>query len=168
MSKRCFRNSLFLVASFLFLVAADKGARPDKGPHGPILITSIHMEADKLGDKVTFTGNVTLKKDTMTLTTDSMIVYYDEKSKDIKEIESHGNVVIRQEGRIAHSNDAWYYSNDEKIILTGDANVVENDNVVGGEKITLFLRDDRSIVEGGKVLLYQDKTDKPLDSRTRK
>lgn len=168
MSKRCFRNSLLIAASFFLLAAAAEGTRSDKGARGPIIITSKHMEADKLGDKVTFTGNVTLKKENMTLTTDTMIVYYNEKSKDIREIESHGNVAIHQEGRIAHSNDAWYYSSDEKIILTGDANVVENDNLVGGEKITLFLRDDRSIVEGGKVMLYQDKAEKPLEGLKRK
>src|SRR5574337_441601 len=123
MSKRCFRNSLFIVASFFLVAAGAESPRSDKDARGPIVITSSHMEADKLGDKVTFTGNVTLKKENLTLTADTMIVYYNEKSKDIREIESHGNVVIRQEGRIAHSNDAWYYSSDEKVILTGDANV---------------------------------------------
>ncbi len=133
-----------------------------------MLITSDRMKADKLGDKVTFTGSVTLKKEGMTLSSDLMLVFYDVKSKDIRQIDAHGNVVVRKEGKVALSNDASYYSRDEKIILTGDARIIENENQLAGEKITLFLRDDRSIVEGGKVMLYQDRQDKPPEGPKRK
>ena len=64
--------------------------------------------------------------------------------------------------------NASYYSSEEKIVLTGDARIIENENQLGGDKITLFMRDDRSVVESGKVLLYQDRQGKPLDSRKRK
>jgi len=121
------------------------------------VITSRRMQADKLGDKVTFTGDVILKKEGMTLNSDSMVVFYDVKTKGIKDIEASGNVVVRKEGRVAYSNKAFYDSREEKIVLTGDARIIENENQLGGEKITLFMRDDRSIVEGGKVLFYQDK-----------
>ena len=87
----------------------------------------------------------------MTLYSDPMIVFYDASSKGIREIEAIGNVVVRKEGRVALSNRASYYSKEEKIVLTGDARIIENENQLGGERITLFMRDDRSIVEGGKV-----------------
>jgi lipopolysaccharide export system protein LptA len=108
---------------------------------------------------VIFTGDVTLKKENMTLSSDSMIVFYDAGSKEVRQIDAHGNVVVRKDSRVAFSNDASYFSRDEKIVLTGDARIIENENQLGGEKITLFMRDDRSLVEGGKVLLYQDKPD---------
>lgn len=143
--------SVFLVAAMPVIGGTEKGKRE------PIVITSRRMQADKLGDKVTFTGDVTLKKEGMTLNSDSMIVFYDVKTKGIKDIEASGNVVVRKEGRVALSNKAFYDSREEKIVLTGDARIIENENQLGGEKITLFMRDDRSIVEGGKVLFYQDK-----------
>lgn len=166
MSKQCFRNSLLFAAS-LFLVAATSGiARPDKNTREPLVITSDRMNAEKLGDKVTFTENVTLKKEGMTLRSDVMIVHYDAGSKDIREVEAHGNVVVRKDGRVAHSNNALYSSEGGTIVLTGDANIVENENKIGGEKITLFMADDRSIIEGkGKVMFYKDKS---LESRKRK
>jgi lipopolysaccharide export system protein LptA len=122
----------------------------------PIVITANRMEADKLGDTITFKGAVTLKKEGMTLTSDSMVVLYDENTKGIHEIDAFGNVVVRKEGRIALSNKAFYYSREEKIVLTGDARIIENENQLGGERITLFMQDDRSIIEGGRVLIYQD------------
>jgi len=166
MSKQCFRNSLFFAASLLLIAATSGDARPDKNTREPLVITSNRMHAEKLADKVTFAENVVLKKEGMTLSSDVMIVYYDTGSKDISEIEAHGNVVVRKDGRVALSNNALYSREGETIILTGDASIIENENKIGGEKITLFMADDRSIIEGrGKVMFFKDKS---LESRKRK
>jgi lipopolysaccharide export system protein LptA len=157
MLKQFSRNSFFIIVSVVLVAAMPVNGGPEKGKREPIVITSRRMQADKLGDKVTFTGDVTLKKEGMTLNSDLMVVFYDVTTKGIKEIEASGNVVVRKEGRVALSNKAFYDSREEKIVLTGDARIIENENQLGGEKITLFMRDDRSIVEGGKVLFYQDK-----------
>jgi lipopolysaccharide export system protein LptA len=169
MSKRYFRNNLLIIIiSALLMAAAPAVDRVDKNVREPIAITSHRMDADKLGDKVVFTGNVILKKEGMTLSSDSMVVFYDAGSKSIREIEAYGNVVVRKEGREAHSNRASYFDREEKIVLTGDPRINENENQLGGDKITLFLRDDRSIVEGGKVLLFQDKKGGSSDARKSK
>jgi len=168
MLKPFYRNSLLLAVSFLLSAAVPDAANHDKNAREPMVITSNKMEADKLGDKVIFTGKVVLKKDSMTLSSDLMIVLYDEGTKNIREIEAHGNVVVHKDGRIALSNNATYFSREEKIVLTGEARIVENENQLGGEKITLFMNDDRSIVEGGKVLMYQDKQDKTSTNKKRK
>jgi len=166
MSKQFSRNSLFFIASLLVITATSVDARSGKNLREPLAITSNRMDAEKLGDKVTFTGKVTLKKGGMTLTSDVMIVYYNVRSKDIRKVEAHGNVEVRKEGRVALSNDALYSSREETIVLTGNASIIENDNKIGGEKITLFMADDRSIVEGGgKVMFYKDKA---LENRKRK
>jgi lipopolysaccharide export system protein LptA len=158
MSKQFSRNSLSVVVSLLLLAATSVEGRPGKNAREPLVITSNSMDAEKLGDRVTFTGQVTLKKESMTLTSDVMVVYYDPGSKDIRKVEAHGNVTVRKEGRLAFSNDALYSSREETIVLTGNASIIENENRLGGEKITLFMADDRSIVEGGgKVMFYKDK-----------
>jgi lipopolysaccharide export system protein LptA len=158
MSKQFSRNSLFIIASLLLIAATAIAGRPGKNAREPLVITSNSMAAEKLGDKVTFTGKVILKKEGMTLTSDVMNVYYDTGSKDIRTVEAHGNVVVSKEGRVAFSNDALYSSREETIVLTGNASIIENENRLGGEKITLFMANDRSIVEGGgKVMFYKDK-----------
>jgi lipopolysaccharide export system protein LptA len=164
MSKQCFRNSVLLVLSLFLAGAATESAGPGKGNREPIVITSDSMKAVKLDDRVEFIGNVTLKKEGMTLYSDTVTVFYDARTKGIREIEARGNVVVRKEGRVAHAGRARYYSSDEKIVLTGDARILENENEIGGDRITLFMRDDRSIVEGGKVLFYQD----PAESKKQK
>jgi len=157
MLKQCFRSSLLVAAAVLLTAGAPDEARKLELKREPIVVTSASMKADRLGERVTFSGEVTLKKEAMTLNSDSITVFYDAGTKAIREIEALGNVIVRKEGRIALADRALYYSKEEKIVLTGDARIIENDNQLGGERITLFIRDDRSIVEGGNVLFYQDK-----------
>lgn len=165
MLKQFFRNSLFLFTALFLFSTTGHAARPHKQEREPIVITSDSMEAAKIGDSVTFTGNVVLKKEGMTLTSDSLVVLYDSKSKEIREIDAYDNVVVRKEGRVAFSNKASYYSREEKIVLTGDARIIENENQLGGESITLFMRDERSIVEGGKILFYKNRQEKPGEGK---
>jgi lipopolysaccharide export system protein LptA len=157
MSRRFFRNNTLVASALCLLATASASVALETGAREPMVVTSARMEADELGNTVTFVGDVTLKKEAMTLTSDHVVVFYDPATKGVREIEALGNVVVRKEGRVAQANKAIYYSKDEKIVLTGDARINENDNQLGGERITLFMRDDRSIVEGGKVLFYQDK-----------
>ncbi len=157
MSRQSFKNSL-LVLIAVFLTGATAGTeRPAPKGREPVVITSKRMKADKLGDKVMFFDDVTLKKEDITLYSDQLIVFYDVSTKGVKEIEALGNVVVRREGRVALANRALYSSREEKIVLTGDARIIENENQIGGDRITLYIRSDRSVVEGGKVLFYQDK-----------
>ncbi len=164
MLKRCFKNSLLLLVVLLLLPLSGL-AKLKSDKREPIVITANRMEADKLGDKISFKGAVTLKKEGIILTSDSMIVFYDTATKGIHEIEAFGNVVVRKEGRIAFSDKAFYYSGEEKIVLTGDARIIENDNQLGGDRITLFLQSDRSIIEGGRVLIYQDSGNNEVKKR---
>ena len=165
MSKRFCRNSPLLVAALFLMAAAPDPAALEKEKREPIVVTSDRMEADELGNTVTFIGDVTLKKETLTLTADRLVVYYDTKDKGVREIEARDHVVVRQDGRVAMANKAVYYSKDEKIVLTGEPRIIENENQLGGERITLFMRSDRSIVEGGNVLFYQDKPDEKKSQR---
>jgi lipopolysaccharide export system protein LptA len=151
-------NSILLAASLLLIAATSDGAPLNKKTREPLVVTSDRMEAEELGDKVTFTGNVNLKKEGMTLSSDVMTVYYTAGSKDISKVEAHGHIEVRKEGRVAHANNALYSRRKGTIILTGNASIIENENKIGGEKITLFMADDRSIIEGGgKVMFYKDK-----------
>jgi lipopolysaccharide export system protein LptA len=165
MSRRFFRSSPLLLAALFLIAAAPDPAALEKGKREPIVVTSDRMEADELGNTVTFIGGVTLKKENMTLTSDHLVVYYDAVNKGVREIEAQGNVVVRQEGRVALANKAVYYSKEEKIVLTGEPRIIENENQLGGERITMFMRSERSVIESGNVLFYQDKADESKSQR---
>jgi len=61
---------------------------------------------------------------------------------------SVGNVkVITEDCRTGTADRAEYYDDEQKVILIDNAKVWEEDNVVTGDRITLYLAEDRSIVE---------------------
>lgn len=59
-----------------------------------------------------------------------------------------GNVVIEEGARRAYCDEAVYYEKDGKVIMTGSAMIEQNENKFQGEKMTLFLNEDRLIIEG--------------------
>lgn len=165
MSKPFSRNSIaafFLSAAVAVLPAGGAFA---VGKQEPIVITADSMRADRLHERVDFRGNVTLKREGMTLSSDTASVYYAGPKRGIRQIEALGNVVVRKEGSVAHAQRALYYNKEEKIVLTGDARIVEGENEIGGDRITLYLQDDRSVVEGGNVRFYQEKRDQDQEDQ---
>ena len=155
-----------MATSLVLIGATSDDMRPDKKNREPLVITADRMDAEQLGEKVTFSGNVTLKREGMILSSDLMTVLYDTGTKNVREVEAQGSVVVRKEDRVGLSNRALYDRREETIVLTGNARIIENENEFGGEKITLFIADDRSIIEGGgKVMFYQNKEQ---ESRKRK
>lgn len=71
-------------------------------------------------------------------------------------IHATGNVVLRQGDRQVHSKEAFYYQKEEKVVLLGEPVAFEKDYRVTGTKMTIFLREDRSIIEGSKMIIHPE------------
>ena len=70
-------------------------------------------------------------------------------------IEAMGNVIMVQGGKKAKSRKAVYSQPDEKLVLTGDPEAWEEGYHVTGVKMTMFLKEDRSIVESSRVVINE-------------
>jgi lipopolysaccharide export system protein LptA len=70
-------------------------------------------------------------------------------NRSVSRIEATGHVKIEKENGNATCQKAVYFSDDEKIILTGDPVAWEKGTRVSGKQITMYLAEDRSVVEGG-------------------
>ncbi len=157
-----------LVCTLLFLgtvhLAACQGALAAKGEAGKsasvaIHISSDHMEASEKAGTVVFTGHVVAKKGDLTIHADRLEVFYEKKKattgdkkrkKVLQRIVATGHVKVVQAGRVGTGAKAVYDKRHEKIILLGSAQVTQGPNRVSGDRITLFLNEDRSVVEGSK------------------
>jgi lipopolysaccharide export system protein LptA len=79
-----------------------------------------------------------------------MEVYLDEKGDRILRTVSTGNVrIITKDCRTGTARRAEYYDLEQRVVLLGGARVWQDDNVVSGETITIYLSQDRSVVQGG-------------------
>ncbi len=159
-------RGIFLILFFNLLfpatgqteVSLKKDAQ--KADAGAIVIKSQSLEVDNQKRIVVFSGQVDAKKNEMTINCEKMIVYYIGQSADkesgkidvrIDKIVATGKVKIsRPDGALAMSEKAVYYENDEKVVLTGRPVVKQGNDFVEGSRITLYLKEKRSIVEGSE------------------
>jgi lipopolysaccharide export system protein LptA len=96
-----------------------------------------------------------------------MEVYLNASGDRIVRAVSTGNVrILTKDCRAGTAKRAEYYDDEQRIVLIGDARVWRDDNVVTGERITIYLAEDRSVVEGGKqervkAVFYPRSQDQP-------
>ncbi|MBU2498912.1 MAG: lipopolysaccharide transport periplasmic protein LptA [Proteobacteria bacterium] len=138
--------------------AQDKVGGTGKLPGQSIVINSDSIEIDNKRKTVVFTGNVDAKREDLFITCERMVLYYHERPTDktlnknelkIDKIIATGGVKItRPEGGLATAEQATYYQDGEKVVLTGKPKVTQGNDFVEGTIITLFLRENRSTVEG--------------------
>jgi lipopolysaccharide export system protein LptA len=100
---------------------------------------------------VIFTGTVVARQENSVQHADRMEVYLDEKGDRILRTVSTGNVrIITRDCRTGTAQRADYFDLEQRVVLMGNARVWEEDNVVSGDTITIFLSQDRSVVQGGR------------------
>src|SRR4030067_552097 len=83
-----------------------------------------------------------------------------EDKRDISTIKAIGNVKIVSGEKTATADEAVYYKDEEKVVLNGETQTWEKDDMVTGTKMTIYIKEDRSIVEGSKVIVNPQKKDK--------
>ncbi len=113
----------------------------------PVKITSSTLEADNKRNKITFRGNVVAKQADMVIFSDLMTVKYQDGGG-IRRIEAIGNVKMTQKDRIATGKKIVFYNPEQKIIMTGQPRIWQDDNLISCEKVTVLLEEDKIFFEG--------------------
>jgi lipopolysaccharide export system protein LptA len=174
-------NSATLVPGLLLLaVSAVVTEVAEPAANGRTDITAKKITMRNQEDKAIFEGDVVLKKGTLVVHSDVMVMHFkpqdgaapaappkpprkggDElptvSNRAVSIIEATGKLVQieKGEGR-STSRKATYYEDGRKIILEGDPVAWQKGTCVSGRRITMFLDDDRTIVEGeSRVTLDQ-------------
>ena len=164
----CLKYQLvFLQAAFLFsltlpgLTFSETLQKKDENAEAaPVVIKSKTVEMNNELKLVTFSGDVNARRDDFVINCDKMVVYY-ESSPDkpekgggqtrVNKIVATGRVKItRAKGGEATAEVATYYQEKGKMVLTGNPTVRQGNDLVKGDRITIFLNEDRTIVEGSE------------------
>jgi lipopolysaccharide export system protein LptA len=107
------------------------------------------------------------------LKSDKIILYYkkDPEKKDkvgtietdatgeLDRVEAKGNVSLIQGERTALGEEAVFVRESNKVILTGNAVLKEGKNTIRGDRVIVFLNEDRGVVESDsqkqvKAIIY--------------
>ena len=149
------RVSAALVAAAL-MAAATASAQPARSRDADDRNQPVTVDADKMErfgkeSLVVFTGNVVARQNNSVQYADRMEIYLDEKGDRILRTVSTGTVkIVTRDCRTGTARRAEYYDVEQRVVLMGNARVWQEDNVVSGDTITIFLSQDRSVVQGGQ------------------
>lgn len=155
---------------------------------GPVRIDSDSLELDYKTSNITYRGHVQVTQGDVTLNSDRLSITYDpaavkrDNTGDpaapkpapktggtdadrIKQIIAEGNVRIRQGTRLAEGRRAVFDQAKQTVTLSDGAVLHEGPNQVAGERVIVYLKEERSVVESGsntrvKAVLYPGKDDK--------
>jgi lipopolysaccharide export system protein LptA len=130
---------------------AGEGRARGGGESQPLTVDADRMERFGRENLVVFSGNVVARQNNSVQYADRMEVYLDERGDRILRAVSMGGVrIITADCRTATAKRAEYFDLEQRLVLTGGARVWQDDNVVTGESITIYLSQDRSVVQGGR------------------
>ena len=152
---------------------ADADGKPaERSKDQPVTVDSDKMERFGKESLVIFTGNVVARQNSSVQYADRMEVYLDEKGDRILRTVSTGNVrIITRDCRTGTARRAEYHELEQRVVLMGGARVWQDDNVVSGETITIYLSQDRSVVQAGTqervkaVFFPKDQKDKDKEPK---
>lgn len=139
-------------------VLGDFGLRDGRQP---ISVRADRLEFSYRDRVLTYSGGVTVTQGNLTLVSDVLTVTINESGPDrLERITATGNVEITQGERAASGGRAVFDQKSRQIELTEDAVLREGPNQISGERVVVYLDEQRSVVEGGEkrvqAVLYPD------------
>ena len=168
------RFKLLLAAMITtIMMAAPAGAQiaTPEASDEPVHVVADRLEIDNNIQVAEFTGQVKATQGDVNIDCDTLKVYYDQGKEGenekpnaadraasemgimdtggkVRKVEAIGHVKITQQDRVAVGSKATYWAGARKMLLEGKATVWRGKNQLSGEKITVFLDQNRSVVHG--------------------
>ncbi|MEB2284432.1 MAG: hypothetical protein B6D46_02810 [Polyangiaceae bacterium UTPRO1] len=153
---------------------------------GPVRIDSDTLEIDYKTSNILYRGHVQVTQGDVRLDSDTLAIRYDPRAvkrtpdgvptaaatgpagkaagagtdaERIKEIVAEGNVRIRQGTKLAEGRRAVFDQAQQTFTLSDGAVLHDGPNQVAGERVIVYLKEERSVVESGaktrvKAVLY--------------
>ena len=147
---------LILLGIFCWCVpsALAGEGEPEIDRNQPIEITARQLEVMQQQRQSIFTGDVVAKQGEMTLYADKLIVVFQKEQDQVERLEAIGGVRVLQLDRVATAEKAIFFQLEERLVLSGDAEVTQGQNKISGAEITLYMKENRSLIkssESGRV-----------------
>lgn len=133
---------------------------------GPVIIEADQLEFDYRSRTLTYRGNVKVEQGDLSLRSDLLRVVLDESAEDrVRHVVAEGAVRMSQGKRLATGGRAVFDQSTRTVVLDRDAVVREGLNEVAGQKVTVYLDERRSVVEGGVQARLFPAGDVPAEER---
>ena len=122
---------------------------------GPVKVTSDTFTVDQTRSEATFTGNVVVTRDDLTVWANRVLVTFAEGGlEDIRQIVATGNVRLRTADQDATGERATFDPNSQILHLTGNVTVVNSAGTLNGPELVVNLAEKTTTFSshgGGRV-----------------
>ena len=140
------------------------GALSFSNKRDPIAITADALEFDYRARVLTYNGAVVVTQGDMKLESETLKVALDDHVESrVKEVVAHGQVRISKGARWAKGGHAIFDQAHNTVVLSDNAELHDGPNQVTGDRVVVYLDEERSVVEGGsgrvKAVLFPSKGD---------
>ncbi len=150
----CLAASLPLQGTVSVARAAEDGKRDSSGLFGdkdtPLVITADSMELERKRNVIVYRGNVLVEREEMRIASDVLSARYDPEDGVLKSIVAEGKVRVNHSGREMTGDKAVFDGLKETITVSGNTIVRDGMNSISGDRITIYINEDRSVVENTK------------------
>ena len=151
-----------LCLTFTLCITPFAWGQEEMSTSAPIQIEADRMETSQEESVVVFSGHVRAKQSDLIINADAMTVRYtgseiqpnsstdipaERMSRKIDKITAKGNVEIVQGDWVATGDTMDFNADKRIVILSGNAKAWQDQNMVSGENIVLYLDEGRSVVE---------------------
>jgi len=119
------------------------------GERGPVRIDADTMEFDYKTMVLTYRGDVNVRQADMTLRAETLTVTLEREGQRPKEVVAAGGVLMTKGERRASGGRAVFDDAARTVTLSEQARLQDGPNEVAGERVVVYLDEQRSIVEGG-------------------
>ncbi len=121
------------------------------GERGPVRIDADRMEFDYKSKVLVYRGTVVVTQADMTLHSDILRITLDPDNADKpREVVAEGKVQIDKGERRASGGRAVFDNQARTVTLSDQARLQDGPNEVAGERVVVYLDEQRSVVEGGQ------------------
>ena len=120
----------------------------DNGKKQPTFIKADTLTVKSKDRHFTYVGNVEVDQTDMIMTSDTLDGDYD-KNNDITNMIAHSNVTILKGEDIRATGEQAVYNRDlDTMVLTENPEVQQSGSILTGDKVTIFMKENRSLAEG--------------------
>ena len=143
-----------------YAISGELKPKPAIEQDQPIHIVSDRLDAYSEKRMVVFSGNAVATQGARTIHADRLTLYYKDDKKiagqptgraegmgNVERVEATGHVTITEGERIVTGEAAVFDQDARKITMTGGAVMREGANVIRGDRIVVFLDENRGVVE---------------------
>ncbi len=161
---------ILVMALLIAFVIRASGATPNevfgskkRDPNaGPTVITSDKLEFDYKEFIALFDGHVVVTDPEFTLKADKMLVFF-ENTNEVKRVDAVGNVFLKSGDMTARCGKATYTSKNSQVLIQNDNPLVtKGENRITGDKMSIWLKEQRVVVESAVRLEAKPSTLKEL------